>query len=317
MTLGDTDVGLTRLSGALADSRKLPSVLRDTLAFVAWAESEAGIFDNVRRYQRELSDYIFDDAIRKVSMNVELAQALDGARPARRQASEYWQFAYERHGEKPAEWDMLYGLASTASLRIDRRGIHGRDVGALTKALAVEVGIAHWRRLKSVSRRNCTTSACCRYRSSCHWGKGRCRRMNATWSTGIATRGSHAVHCRASALGLGERHCAIPPRALGWRRLSCRRSGRRHSIGARLCAVADAYDSMVTSRSWRQPMTMDAALAELGAAAGSQLDPDLVRKFDAMIRRESDDIGVDPALDPESNGFETLIDALTEDRGSP
>jgi HD-GYP domain-containing protein (c-di-GMP phosphodiesterase class II) len=318
VTLGETDVGLTRLSGALADSRKLPSVLRDTLAFVAWAESEAGIFDNVRRYQRELSDHVFDDAIRKVSMNVELAQALDGTRPARRQARGADGAKSIGTIDTPAEWDTLCGLASTASLRIDRRGLHGREVGALTKVLAQEVGIAPLEALEiglasqlhdigmlsvpeNLPLGSHRLSATERDVVNRHCDAGAAMLSIAghpRWGLAKDIAQYHHAHWDGGGYPAGVQGAGIP-------------------IGARLCAVADAYDSMVTARPWRAPMTMDAALSELKAAAGTQLDPELVEKFEIMIRRESDDIGIDPALEPGMNGFETLIDALTEDRGSP
>jgi putative two-component system response regulator len=318
VTLGETDVGLTRLSGALADSRKLPSVLRDTLAFAAWAESEAGVFDNVRRYNRELSDHVYDDAIRKVTLNVALAQALDGAGPARRQTRVVDAAKSISTVDKPAEWDTLCGLATTASLRVDRRGNHGRDVGALTKALAQEVGIApldalevglasqlHDIGMLSVPEQlplgKDRLSAAERDVVNRHCDAGAAMLAIAghtRWGLAKDIAQYHHAHWDGGGYPAGVRGAGIP-------------------IGARLCAVADAYDSMVTSRPWRNPMTMDAALAELRTAAGTQLDPDLVEKFEIMLRRESDDIGVDPALDPGLNGFEALIDALTEDRGSP
>ncbi|MBL8519875.1 MAG: hypothetical protein JNK75_04320 [Betaproteobacteria bacterium] len=318
VTLGETDVGLTRLSAALADSRKLPSVLRDTLAFVAWAEGEAGIHDNVRRYQRELSDYVFDDAIRKVRMNVELAQALEGAGDQRRQARKPGSAVAAGVPGKPAEWDALYGLASTASLRIDRRGVHGRDVGALTQALAREAGIAPLEALEiglasqlheigmlSVPEQlplgtgRLTAAERDLVRRHCDAGAAMLSIAgHARWGLAKDIAQYHHAHWDGGGYPAGVRGAGIP-------------------IGARLCAVADAYDSMVTARTWRMPMSMNTALGELRAAAGTQLDPDLVDKFETMIRRESDDIGVDPALDPCLNGFETLIDALTEDKGSP
>jgi hypothetical protein len=41
----------------------------------------------------------------------------------------------------------------------------------------------------------------------------------------------------------------------------------------------------------------------------------LVRCFDAVIRRESANEGIDPSIDGGLENFQQLISALTEDRG--
>lgn len=49
---------------------------------------------------------------------------------------------------------------------------------------------------------------------------------------------------------------------------------------ARVIAVADAFDSMTTTRSYRGARSVEEAMAELRTCAGSQFDPIMV---DAMI----------------------------------
>jgi len=51
------------------------------------------------------------------------------------------------------------------------------------------------------------------------------------------------------------------------------------SLGARMIAIVDAYDSMTTDRVYRHAMSVERATAELFACAGTQFDPDLVRDF--------------------------------------
>jgi len=56
-------------------------------------------------------------------------------------------------------------------------------------------------------------------------------------------------------------------------------AGEKISLGGRIVAVADCYDTMTSVRSYKRPMTPEAARAELAACAGSQFDPHVVRAF--------------------------------------
>ncbi len=56
---------------------------------------------------------------------------------------------------------------------------------------------------------------------------------------------------------------------------------------ARILAVADSYDAMTTSRSYREAMAPDAALKELVSQSGSQFDPTIVAAF-SSYRSELD-----------------------------
>jgi hypothetical protein len=51
------------------------------------------------------------------------------------------------------------------------------------------------------------------------------------------------------------------------------------STAGRLVAVADAYDTMTAARSYKKPMAIVAARAELARCAGGQFDPMVVRAF--------------------------------------
>jgi two-component system cell cycle response regulator len=50
-------------------------------------------------------------------------------------------------------------------------------------------------------------------------------------------------------------------------------------LGARIVAVCDAFDAMTTSRPYRDAMTVEDALAEIRACAGTQFDPQVVEAF--------------------------------------
>ncbi len=54
-------------------------------------------------------------------------------------------------------------------------------------------------------------------------------------------------------------------------------------LGARIVAVCDAYDAMVTTRPYRHGMSREAAVAELRRCAGSQFDPSIVAAFEQVI----------------------------------
>lgn len=55
------------------------------------------------------------------------------------------------------------------------------------------------------------------------------------------------------------------------------RAGEDIPLGARIIALADAFDAMTQPRKYREAMPVDRALAELSKGSGSQFDPRLVR----------------------------------------
>jgi len=56
-------------------------------------------------------------------------------------------------------------------------------------------------------------------------------------------------------------------------------AGDQIPLGARIIAVADAYDAMTTSRPYRKNMSHEAAVKELIEHRGQQWDPYLVSAF--------------------------------------
>ena len=56
------------------------------------------------------------------------------------------------------------------------------------------------------------------------------------------------------------------------------------SAGARILAIADAWDVMTSPRAYKGPLTRAEALSELDRCAGSQFDPDLVALFTGILR---------------------------------
>ncbi|MEM9204475.1 MAG: HD-GYP domain-containing protein [Actinomycetota bacterium] len=59
-------------------------------------------------------------------------------------------------------------------------------------------------------------------------------------------------------------------------------AGSEISRGGRIISVVDAFDVMTSARSYKEPISFDAARSELAAASGSHFDPDVVRAFLAL-----------------------------------
>ena len=60
------------------------------------------------------------------------------------------------------------------------------------------------------------------------------------------------------------------------------KAGESISYAGRIVAVADAYDTMTAARSYKKPMAIRPARAELARCAGTQFDPLVVRAFFAI-----------------------------------
>src|SRR5262249_33149411 len=55
-------------------------------------------------------------------------------------------------------------------------------------------------------------------------------------------------------------------------------------LGSRILAIADSYDTMLTPRAYRDPVTPAEAVAELQRCAGREFDPTLVRLFTTLLQ---------------------------------
>lgn len=62
-----------------------------------------------------------------------------------------------------------------------------------------------------------------------------------------------------------------------------RLAGEQIPLGARIIAVCDAYDAMVSTRPYRSRMSVEVALEELRRCGGSQFDPRVVEAFRAVV----------------------------------
>jgi putative two-component system response regulator len=319
LAAGYTDLALTRLEQAVARAREVPPALRDTLACLVRAEEAAGNVERALVRLGELSDHIYRVAIDRARQHVELGNLLERVRPGldhENEQSKARLVSQVSPRTAPESWSALERLSVSASLRMEPTGRHGKRVGALVKALALangcdpfealEIGLAA--QLHDIGMMSVPEAILARRGT-----------LNPT-ERSIVRR-----HVDAGAEMLADdRH----PRIFLAREIARyhharwdgegypeRVAGNRIPLAARLCAVADAYDAMVCGLGWREPRTMDGALAELRAQAGRQFDPRLVERFDALIRTETEDLGMDLATENGMEGFHALVDALQEDRG--
>jgi HD-GYP domain-containing protein (c-di-GMP phosphodiesterase class II) len=63
-------------------------------------------------------------------------------------------------------------------------------------------------------------------------------------------------------------------------------AGEQIPVEARIVACCDAFSAMTTNRSYRRAMSVEAALAELRACAGTQFDPRVVAVLVELIERD-------------------------------
>jgi diguanylate cyclase (GGDEF)-like protein/putative nucleotidyltransferase with HDIG domain len=64
-------------------------------------------------------------------------------------------------------------------------------------------------------------------------------------------------------------------------------AGEQIPLGARIIAIADAYDTITSDRTYKKARSMEDALAELERCAGTQFDPELVRVFVSAMRERA------------------------------
>jgi putative two-component system response regulator len=319
LAIGRSDVALTRLDNALARAREVPATLRDTLACVIRAEESAGNAERALLRLEELSQHIYRFAIERARQHVELAglrapgaTALDH-RQAQAKARLISKIAPP---EPPDGWKTLQRLGVSAAMRMDESGWHGMRVGALTKALALASGCSPLQALdlglaaelhdvgmlsvpeRILSKRGPLNDAERAIVQRHVEGGAEILRDDRHPRMLLAREIARYHHARWDGNGYPERV-----------------SGKRIPLGARMCAVADAYDMMVCGFGARAPKSMDEALGELRRHAGKQFDPELVRCFDHLIRTETEDRGMDLAASAGMESFQELILSLQEDRG--
>ena len=80
-------------------------------------------------------------------------------------------------------------------------------------------------------------------------------------------------------------------------------AGGRIPVGARIIAIADAYDTITSERTYKKARTPEEAFQELDRCGGAQFDPELVRKFISRLRELPNPLIQNPALAQEPEVF--------------
>lgn len=69
-------------------------------------------------------------------------------------------------------------------------------------------------------------------------------------------------------------------------------AGEDIPLYARILCIADAFDAMTTKRTYNNPKTLEDAIKDLRANAGTQFDPNLVEIFIDLLRKEPEKLGI-------------------------
>jgi diguanylate cyclase (GGDEF)-like protein/putative nucleotidyltransferase with HDIG domain len=76
-------------------------------------------------------------------------------------------------------------------------------------------------------------------------------------------------------------------------------AGDQIPMGARIIAIADAYDTITSERTYKKARTSEEAFLELDRCGNAQFDPELVRMFISRLRELPNPLILNPALVPE------------------
>jgi len=80
-------------------------------------------------------------------------------------------------------------------------------------------------------------------------------------------------------------------------------SGSQIPLGARIIAIADAYDTITSERTYKKARTPEEAFQELDRCGNAQFDPELVRLFISRLRELPKPLVLSPALAQEPEVF--------------
>jgi putative nucleotidyltransferase with HDIG domain len=80
-------------------------------------------------------------------------------------------------------------------------------------------------------------------------------------------------------------------------------SGDQIPLGARIIAIADAYDTITSERTYKKARTPEEAFQELDRCGNAQFDPELVRVFISRLRELPNPLILNPSIAQEPEVF--------------
>ena len=317
--MGQHDIALTRIDNAVTLGRSAANALGDALVCAIRCEEAAGHPARALVRLQELSEHVYRSSVAAAREHIRLAGLAEAHGEAlhselERQRSRL--VAQLDTPRQPEGWKALRRLAIQATMPADGDGRHGERVGALTRVLAEAVGVETLR-AREIGRaaevHDIGMSAVPREilskPGSLNESELQLVRRHVAAGSEMLAEGDHPRMLLAQEIARFH-HARFD--GAGY---PAGASGESIPLGARLCAVADAYDMMICGCGGRPRKSMAEALAELRRNAGGQFDPGLVERFEEVIRSEAEGMGMDLSSGNGMEDFHELVLALKEDRG--
>jgi putative two-component system response regulator len=291
---GKVDVGISRLTATLERSRLVRSMLRDTLGALVKAFEIIGQPERALIYLREMMEATRqvqqENALHHLKLHMErLGQISEGmgaeeTRLARQEAALRGKVAEQELFKSRIE--MLERLAVTAELRDDSTGEHSYRVGMLAGLVAEEYG--------------CDQETCFMVELAA--------RLHDIGKIGVPD----AILLKPDKLNDSERQIMRTHTTVGAELLSKSNiphmqmaeeiarshhewwdgggypgnvSGSAIPLSARITALADVFDALTHKRPYKEPWSIDSALAEIARLKGSQFDPQLTDVFLVLVSK--------------------------------
>lgn len=139
---GRLDIGMTRLEGELIKARHIPADLVDTLVSVVHAEEVAGRPGRAVVYLMELADHIYRQAITEARKHIEIAACFSDQAVVAQDIIE-WKIAALREPHRPVlEWDFLERLAQRSAMVSGHDADRGHRIGVVSRLIAIDAGCA-------------------------------------------------------------------------------------------------------------------------------------------------------------------------------
>jgi putative two-component system response regulator len=307
---GENDIARTRFELVLEHSRYSWADLRDTLACVVRAEELLRAPARAMIRLRELSELLHLKSIDAVEANAWSPHfRLSPQNEAVRNAAVKRRLITQLNPPSvPEHWAGLVRMAVAHTLPFDRTGQHGHRVGTLSAALASVIGFGPIEALE-------IGHAAKVHDIGLAVGHENLLAHHPDWrepeSLGLAG------HCQSGKVILGDTH---HPRMLLAQDMAYYHhaawdgsgypvgiSGKAIPIHARICAVADTFDTLMYPTDTNRIPSIEVAIRRLRARAGNLLDPTLVDAFTAKVTEDADAFGIDMADDDGLANFFSLV----------